>query len=93
MMSNDVPEFEYRSDAPAPAQDRSSRRPVSLGANSTNTPSSAPIETLLVDLTDVWLAALNGFDARALAASRRRMMSQVKHPRTNLNSGPPGRVD
>jgi hypothetical protein len=54
------------------------------------------IETDLVDLSAISLRELRELrdaDRRLLERSKAAMLSQLEHARTNLGSGPPGRVD
>jgi len=51
------------------------------------------VETDLVDVSWLPLSLFETCDPAELAASRRRVLSQVDHPRANLGTGQPGRVD
>ncbi|GAA3731531.1 hypothetical protein GCM10022225_11750 [Plantactinospora mayteni] len=54
---------------------------------------SRDVETELVDLSNDSLATLAGRDQELLARPLQRVMDQVERPRSNIGSGPPGRVD
>lgn len=54
---------------------------------------AAHLDTQLADLTEVSLSQLRRQPRDTLAPFLNRMLEQVKHPRYNLGSGPPGRVD
>jgi hypothetical protein len=51
------------------------------------------IETDLIDLTASSLRDLCETDRRLLESSKALLLAQLEHARTNLGSGPPGRVD
>jgi hypothetical protein len=56
--------------------------------------SPADVETDLIDLSQLSLAALHRCDNSALADSVETLLKQVDRPRFNLGgTGPPGRVD
>ncbi|MEN3613728.1 hypothetical protein AAH979_29785 [Plantactinospora sp. ZYX-F-223] len=54
---------------------------------------SRDVETELVDLSNDSLATLAGRDQELLTRPLQRVMDQVERPRSNIGSGPPGRVD
>ncbi|MGX7671745.1 hypothetical protein [Plantactinospora sp. DSM 117369] len=54
---------------------------------------SRDVETELVDLSNDSLATLAGYDQDLLTRPLQRVMDQVERPRSNIGSGPPGRVD
>jgi hypothetical protein len=56
--------------------------------------SPADVETDLIDLSELSLAALYQSDGSALTESVETLLEQVDRPRSNLGgTGPPGRVD
>jgi hypothetical protein len=83
------------------ARHRAAHRQFSEGLNvrrGEKVPRDAPdavdtVETDLVDVSQLPLSLFETCDPSELTASRRRVLSQVDHPRANLGSGPPGRVD
>jgi len=55
--------------------------------------SHADIETQLVDIQDMPLGKLRESDRAQFAPYLDVLLRQVRRPRYNLGSGPPGRVD
>jgi len=55
--------------------------------------SHADIETHLVDIQDMPLRKLREVDPAQFAPYVEVLLQQVRRPRFNLGSGPPGRVD
>ena len=55
--------------------------------------SRADIETRLVDIRDMPLDELRECERAPLMPYLESLLQQVRRPRYNLSSGPPGRVD
>ena len=53
----------------------------------------ADLETVLVDLTDLPISAIAGYDVGDFGPSVKVILSQVDRPRKNIGTGNPGRVD
>jgi hypothetical protein len=62
------------------------------GAGIVEIPDSG-VETVLIDLANVPIAALVDYDLDVLGPSLSAVMAQVDRPRKNIGSGPPGRAD
>lgn len=57
------------------------------------TANSEMVETDLLDLASLSLEAVASLDPSMLAPALTELKSQIDRPRTNLGSGPPGRMD
>ena len=63
------------------------------GGGATVDQSHADIETHLVDIQDMPLGKLRECNRAQFAPYLEMLLQQVRRPRYNLGSGPPGRVD
>jgi hypothetical protein len=57
------------------------------------TMNSETVETDLLDLSSLSLEAVGSIDPSVLGPALDALRSQIDRPRTNIASGPPGRVD